>query len=135
VPPSLQHQRSGIKSPLMKQLPPNFIPLPVSPTGFQQNPHQFNSSMQVPPTHVQSNPMNSNAYQFPNPNASMTTPAPAKLFSPTVPIQPPYQGNFSKPVGPAYFIEQRSPNHQSFNNSQQPPISPTLSPGYSWKKT
>jgi hypothetical protein len=116
----------------MKQLPPNFIPLPVSPTGFQQNPHQFNSSMQVQPSHVQSNPLNSNAYQFPSPNASMTTPA--KHFPPTLPPQPAFQGNFTKPVGPAYFIEQRSPNHQSFNNSQQQPIPQSLSPGYPWKK-
>jgi hypothetical protein len=115
----------------MKQMPPNFIPLPVSPTGYQQNPHQFNSSMQVPPTHVQTNPLNSNAYQFPNPNASMTT---VKHFPPNPPPQPAFQANFSKPVGPAYFIEQRSPNHQSFNNSAQQPIGLALNPGFPWKK-
>jgi len=117
----------------MKQLPPNYIPLPLSPTGFQQNPHQFNSSMQVPPSHVQSNPLNSNAHQFPNPNASMSNPV--KHFPPTLPQQPVYPGSFTKPVGPTYFIEQRSPNHQSFNSSQQQPIQQVLSPGYPWKKS
>jgi hypothetical protein len=94
----------------MKQLPPNgFVPLPVSPTGFQQNPHhQFNSSMQVPPTHIQNNSLNSSAYQYSSPNSSMTT-VPGKYFAPPNQpnITPPvanYQPNFTKPLGPGYFI-------------------------------
>ena len=122
----------------MKQMPPTgFIPIPISPNGFQQNPHQFNSSMQVPPTHVQSS-LNSSAYQHSNLYSSITSvPGNGKYFLPSNPNTSPsitqsYQPSFTKPVGPAFFMEQRSPNHQSFNNSQ--PVQ-TGNPNYTWKKT
>ena len=122
----------------MKPPPQNgFIPIPVVPSGFQPN-HQFNASMQIPPTHIQHNPV---AYQF-NTNNSMTTP-PNKYFPPSNQMnvtQAPNNyvpTNFSKPVGP-YFIEQRSPNHQSFNNSLQVPLQSNnvqqMNPNLSWKK-
>jgi hypothetical protein len=120
----------------MKPPPQNgFIPIPITQTGFQPN-HQFNSSMQVPPTHVQNNPV---GYQF-NPNNSMTTP-PNKYFPPSNQVnvtQTPLNyvpTNFTKPIGP-YFIEQRSPNHQSFNSSLQMPVAPTqqINPNLAWKK-
>lgn len=129
----------------MKQMPPNgFIPLPVvSPNNFQQNPHQFNSSMQVPPTHVQHGSLNSSAYQYNNPNSSMTTTSSTKYFpSPhQVYVQPPAPVytpplNFTKPPPNTYFMEQRSPNHQSFNNTAQQQIPPAQSnPNLVWKKT
>lgn len=128
----------------MKPIPQTgFIPMPVSPVGFQPNPHhQFNTSMQVPPTYSQNNSLNSPPYQYSNQNASMTT-VPGKYFGPPQnPVNYPqpvnYQPNFTKPVGPGYLIEQRSPNHQSFNSSLQQPVQGNLSvpsSNFAWKKT
>lgn len=109
VPPNLQNQKNIIRSPAMKPISSGGF-MPLSPQGFQQHPHQFNSSLQAPPSHIQGSTYNSNSYQYSNPNASMTQ-VPNKYFpsgnqpNMTMPPQPPYNPNFSKPTGPGgYFI-------------------------------
>lgn len=96
--------------------------IPISPQGFQQHSHQINSSLQIQPTHVQNNNYTPNTHQYSNPNASMTQ-MPNKYFpsmNPVIPTQPippsPYvNANFTKPPGTGFFIEQRSPTQQFFN--------------------
>lgn len=136
MPPNLQNPgRNIIKSPNVKPMAGGFIP--VSPTGYQQNTHQFNSSLQSPPTYQQNGFPSS--YQNLNPNASMST-NPTKYIPNNVPlVQPPpvinnfISPSFIKPHG--YIAEGRSPNHQSFNNSinSNVPLAPSFAP-YNWKK-
>lgn len=119
-----------MKSPTFKQNP-TFNP--VSPTGFPQhthttsnhpqNPHHFNSSMQVPPTYQHSSFPTGNQQ---NPNASMTT-APAKHF-PVGNIQ-----NQTQPFGT------QNPAKIGVNNQEIRPASGQLGQqqghqNYPWKK-
>ena len=109
----------------------------VSPTAYQQNSHQFNSSLRSPPTYQQNG--FPSPYQNMNPNASMSTNSTKYIPSNISLVQPPPAVNnfvapsFIKPHG--YIAEGRSPNHQSFNNSMNvnAPLPPNLQ-AYNWKK-
>lgn len=122
-------------------IPTSFIP--TSPSGFQPNQHhQFNSSMQIQATHTlnPNSSFSSTTYPGSNPNASMTsmTSIPTKFF-PSNPISqtPPYQPQvFVKPVGPSYYIEQRSPLHQPFNPQPQTNVmGQQFGNNIAWKKS
>ena len=88
-----------MKSPTVKPITGNFIP--VSPTAYQQNSHQFNSSLQVPPTY-QPNGFPT-TYQSLNPNASMSTTSTTKYINTNAPIVQPPPPNLNNFVGPSFM--------------------------------
>jgi hypothetical protein len=111
--------------------------IPISPTGFQQNSHQFNISLQNLPTYQQNRFQS--PYQSINPNSSMSTNSTKYIPNSISQVQPP--ANINNFVGPSfikphgYIAEVCSSNHQSFNSNINinAPLSPNVQV-YNWKK-
>lgn len=114
-----------MKTPIMTN---NFV---GSPTMLQQGTHYTNNSMQVPPSHLQSNSFAGYNQSYNNPNSSMTN-MPNKQFAvnnsytlnqplPPQTIANHYnQINYTKPPPPQnFYIEQRTQNNLPVSTNPQ----------------